>query len=382
VPDNKKHHYVPRFYLRRFARDGRSLSLFNFTQNRAIDGANLKTQCYRDYMCGRDGIAEHNLSQMEGCLSELLKRILSNQLLPPPWSVDHESLCILTLLQRARTAYTADAMDESADKMWKKILEKDPRVNAKMLDQVRIAHTDPANFSVKMMLKLYHLIMDLDYRIITACKGTEFVTSDNPVVFYNQLMEFENIGSQTGVACKGLQIFFPLSPTHLLAFFDASVYAYAPRRAVITEVPTPQDMLNINALQVASAQENVYYYSPAANIYKTVELTKNRRRTEMSKLIVLPEKTTPTGSSQIIGTSSTDIKTNLSLSFVKLLKPAKRWRDERMKPGIKHVTVLRKPEMVIEHEKFQAEVDANRYQPTDFVRYLQETLGFSFKWRE
>ena len=213
---NKKHHYVPRFYLRHFTTDGRSLSLYNIERDLVVGSANLKNQCYRDYMYGKDGKQERNLSLMEGALAELLKRLLTSHLLPAPWSPDHESLCILTLLQNARTAYASDAMDEFSDKIWKKVLEKDPRFPPEMLEKVRIVNTDPANLAVFTMLRLYHLIMDMDYRLLLAPEDSEFITSDNPVILYNQLLEFEPLGSKTGLACKGLQIFLPLSPKVLL----------------------------------------------------------------------------------------------------------------------------------------------------------------------
>ena len=373
MPANKKHHYVPRFYLKHFAPDGHSVRLFNFRQGRSISEANLKNQCYRDYMYGKDGKQERNLSQLEVVLSELLKRILLTATLPPPFSPDHESICVLTLLQSARTAYSADAADEFSDKMWKQVLEKDPRVEPRMLEKVRIVNTDPANFTVSTMLRLYHLIMDLDYRLLSAPKGTEFITSDNPVVMYNQLMEFERFGSNTGLACKGLQIFFPLSPRHLLAFFDRAVYAYKPRKLIVIEVPTAQDMQQLNALQVVAARENVYFASPKVDIFRAIESAKHLRRKKMVNVIASPERPTPTGTSQIIGGSREDIRTNLSLNFVRILKPAKRWREDRKRPGPKQVTVVRDPVLLRAHDAFLAQVDAGRYQPTEFLRYLHET---------
>ena len=369
---NKKHHYVPRFYLRHFTTNGRSLSLYNLGRDLVIASANLKNQCYRDYMYGTDGKQEANLSFMEGALAELLRRVLVFQLLPAPWSPDHESLCILTLLQNARTAYASDAMDEFSDKMWKQVLEKDPRFSPEMLSKVRIGSSDPANFAVHTMLRLYHLIMDLDYRLLVAHGGTQFITSDNPVVLYNQLLEFEPMGSKTGLACKGLQIFFPLSPGIMLAFFDQSVYAYSPRDSIVAQVPTREDMNQLNALQVASAQENIYFSSPAADIFRVVAHGKRFRRSRMAKIIALPETPTETGYSQIIGGSREDVRTNLQLTFAKLLKPAKRWKAERMKPGLKPVTVVRKPAMVKDHELFHKAVDAKRYEPTEFVRFLRD----------
>lgn len=372
MADNKKHHYVPRFYLRNFTNDGRSLSLYNIERDLLIGKANLKNQCYRDYMYGKDGKHEANLSKLEGALADLLRKVLSTNLLPAPWSTDHESLCIFTILQNARTAYASDAMDEFSDKMWKQVLEKDPRVSPEMLEKVRIGNRDPANFAIVTMLRLYHLIMDLDYRLLLAHEGSEFITSDNPVVLYNQLLEFESIGSKTGLACKGLQIFFPLSPKVLLTFFDPNVYVYSPRQSIIAHVPTRQDMNKINALQVVSALENVYFTSPAADIFRVMAHAKPMRRKSKAKVILLPETKTKTGWSQIIGGSREDVRTNLELTFIKLLKPAKRWQSERKMPGLKPVTVLRNPGMVKDHEIFQKAVDANKYEPTEFVRFLRD----------
>lgn len=372
---NKKHHYVPRFYLRRFASDGRSLSLYNFGRGVAIKNANLKNQCYRDYMYGKDGLHESNLSKMEGALAELLRRILSADVLPPPWSPDHESLCVLALLQNARTAYSADSVNEFSDKMWKKVLEKDPRCEPEMLSKVRIVNTDPANFAIATMLRMYHLIMDLDYRLLLAHDKSEFITSDNPVVMYNQLMKSERSGSKTGLACKGLQIFFPLSPRHMLVFFDRTVYAYAPRETIVATVPTKEDMVQLNSLQAASALENVYFSTHLADIYRVVQHVKHLRRTSKTQVFTFPETQTATGTSQIIGSAREDVRTNLTLTFVKLLKPAKRWLEERKKPGLKQAVIVRNPEMVEDHKRFLTLVEAGQYAPTDFIPFLRKKYG-------
>lgn len=352
MPANKKHHYVPRFYLKRFALNGRSVNLYNFRLARPIPDANLKNQCYRDYMYGKGGKQEQYLSQLEGAFAQLLRCMLPSGYLPPPMSPDHESLCILTLLQYARTAYTSDAMDEMTDGMWKAILSKDPRVSNETLEKVRIVNNDPANFAVAIMLRLYHLMMDLQYKLLAAAPGSEFITSDNPVVMYNQLMEFERFGSSTGLASKGLQIFFPLSPTNMLCFYDSGVYACEPRRESYITVPSKRDMDQLNALQAVSALENVYYASPAANIFRCVEIGSRYRRVRKARTIKGPERLTATGGSQLIGSSREDVRTDLELTFMRLLKPAKRWREARKRPGPKQVTVVRNPWLIKEHELF------------------------------
>lgn len=374
MPANKKHHYVPRFYLKRFSLNGRSLNLYNFRLAQSIPDANLKSQCYRDYMYGKQGDQEQHLSQLEGAFAQLLRYMVPSGDLPHRMSPDHESLCIFTLLQYSRTAYTSDAMDEMADGMWKAILSKDPGVTKEMLENVRIVNKDPANFTVALMLPLYHLMMDLEYKLLAAAPGSEFITSDNPVVMYNQLMEFERFGSSTGLASKGLQIFFPLSPTNMLCFYDSAVYACEPRRETYITVPSKRDMDQLNALQVVSALENIYYTSPAADVFRCVELGSRYRRASKARIIKGPERITATGGSQLIGSSREDVRTNLELTFMRLLKPAKRWREERKRPGPKQVSVVRNPWLIRKHELFSQLVDEGRYLPTQFLRYLRDTL--------
>lgn len=323
-------------------------------------------------MYGKDGQHEHQLSQIEGGLAPLLRWILETEQLPHTFSQGHEALCILTLLQYARTAYSADALDDLADGFWRHILAKDPRVPTDMLDKVRIANTDPANLAVSIMLRNYHLIMDMNFRLLVAHPATEFITSDNPVVFYNQLLEFERFGTSTGLVHKGLQIFFPLSPRHALMFYDSGVYRVDTPGSVRIPVPTLSDMEEINALQVAASLENVYFTSPKANIFKVVERGRRFRPVRKTRILVMPERKTPTGFSQLIGGGREGVRTNLSLTFMKLLKPAKRWREERMKPGSKPAVVPRDDSFVREHENFQVLVEQGRYQPTEFLKYLRE----------
>ncbi len=222
-------------------------------------------------MYGKDLQLEHSLSELEGAFSPLMKKIERLGSLPPPLSDDHETLCVMTVLQYARTAYSADAVNEFADGFWRSVLRHDKRVTPDMLARVKITQTEPAQYAVTHFLQNYHLIMDLGYRLLAAPPGKEYVTSDHPVVMYNQLMEPFEFGSATGLASKGLQIFYPLSPTHLLFMFDRKAYTVQPRRQRRIELTLGADVDEINALQAANALDNVYFASSRANIFRLVE---------------------------------------------------------------------------------------------------------------
>ena len=374
MPANKKHHYVPRFYLKRFSINGRSIQLFNIRATRVVANANLKGQCYRDYMYGKELDLEFNLAQLEGAFADLTRKVIEWVALPPPLSEDHENLAIFVVLQYARTAYSADALDEFADGMWKRVLSHHRDVTPQMLEKVRIVYTEPGRAAVGYFLRLYHLIMDMHCRLLLAPAGGEFVTSDNPVILYNQLMESERFGGSTGLASKGLQIILPLSPTHALLMFDHGVYAVEPKNKRIVQLSSKEDLAQINLLQVASAQENVYFSNhAAADIYRVVERGKRFRRKLKTKITVFPQERTGAGESELIANSREQLRTGLALSFVRVIKPAKRWRDERNKQRLKPATVIRNLEYFRVHERFLSLVDSGHYQPTEFLRYLRES---------
>lgn len=65
MPSNKKHHFVPRFYLRRFSADGVSINLYNVPSGRSIFRANRKNQAYRDCFYGKELEVEHAIAGLD-----------------------------------------------------------------------------------------------------------------------------------------------------------------------------------------------------------------------------------------------------------------------------------------------------------------------------
>jgi hypothetical protein len=109
MPSNKKHHFVPRFYLRRFSADGVSVNLYNIPSRRRIFRANLKNQAYRDYFYGKQLDVEHAIAGLEAEAAGVLRKIDEYQSLPPPFSPDHVALVTHLVMQQARTEYEAEA---------------------------------------------------------------------------------------------------------------------------------------------------------------------------------------------------------------------------------------------------------------------------------
>ncbi|MSO70437.1 MAG: DUF4238 domain-containing protein [Alphaproteobacteria bacterium] len=74
----KKHHTVPRFYLKHFAADkaGRSINVLNINKQIYFKTASLKDQCYHNYFYGKDESLENVLSIFEGRASTLIAGLL------------------------------------------------------------------------------------------------------------------------------------------------------------------------------------------------------------------------------------------------------------------------------------------------------------------
>lgn len=380
MPENKKHHFVPRFYLKLFSKNEKSINIFNIPLQRTIVDAGLKNQCYRDYMYGKDPSLEKGLSIIEGAVSGMLKKVISESSLDGLTPHDRESFLFYLMIQHARTAYSVDTHDEQTDRLMKYLLQgevKKLNISQESLDAIKITQVDSARYVVSTAAAHYPLLIDLEWRLINSVDGQEFLTSDNPAVFYNQFLSSRRYMSNTGVATKGLQIFLPLSPSLLLMLYDADVYGVGDRREKDIFVKNSNDVAQINNLQFISASENVYFRSgkfPALQEFKKVERYRRKKKSEMK---IFPGEETEDTKKEILMVSKEDLRTDLSISFVRILKPAKKWlmefQDLKYQPG----AIVRNEPLMKAHEEFMEMVKAKQYQAHEFFsKYIPDT-----KWR-
>jgi hypothetical protein len=225
MPQNKKQHYVPKFYLKRFTPNERLINLYNLKSRRKIIGASLSGQCYKDYMYGTDGQTENALSLIEGETSKLFKQIDEIISLPKPLTEQHLTMLLHILIQHGRTKYATEELDEITDKMtketWGEYFKEQHGID---INKFKITIKDSARFSVQMSMRMYPLLMDLHYKLLVNQTAVDFIVSDNPVIHYNQLFNFRRVFGSAGTASKGLQIFLPLDPRKTLVLYDPAVY--------------------------------------------------------------------------------------------------------------------------------------------------------------
>ena len=212
----RRHHYVPRFYLRSFLRDGRRVNLFNLKGDRVVFGASLRDQCYASRFYGADDRVEKALSEIEAVAAPLLARMRDGSI-PGGGTPERDALILFLGLQLARTTATQAYALKMSQLLTHVAFDGKAPERAMTPKQV-------TRVMLSLAPTLATTIADLSFTLLSSPPGASFVTSDNPVFKYNTYCEGILHFGVTGTKCKGLQLFFPVSPRKVLLLFDAAVY--------------------------------------------------------------------------------------------------------------------------------------------------------------
>jgi hypothetical protein len=267
-------------------------------------------------------------------------------------------------------------MDDFHDALVKAVAGPQLSAEGIDLDEFTVELEEPVAMSMGIATEAFPLMLDMQSKLLINRTGEEFVTSDNPVVSYNQLLSFRKFGSNCGLATKGLQMFFPLDPQKMVLLYDPVAYRVGADSRNVIDVGSLQDVYSLNTLQVCSARANIYFrgasLDAAALHRKALPFLRIRK---MSARVFREESSDPTVRRELIAASREDVRTNLSLSFLSLRKSAKRWRDKarasRMHPGAE----VRSPEMVAAYDEYRQEVSQGRRSPGEFLHFAAERIA-------
>lgn len=373
MPDNKKHHYVPVFYLKRFSDNDKSINLWNIPKAKKILSAKLRSQCYKDYFYGTELLIEHTLGTVEARLSKIFRLIDQYKCPPINGSEDRLLLLLYIIIQYSRTKYSADSINELTDKLFKQIFREKAEAEGVDLTKGQIGITNAPQFSLGLSVQCLPLLIDLECKILNNHTEVEFVTSDNPVVLYNQLFSYDKTGSNTGYASKGLQIFLPISPQLAICFYDKKIYRVGKNKKTFVIITNPKDIYELNTLQMCSAYVNIYFSDSKLNIEALCKKGKKFRRKQKSSMDVFkPINEGANKKSELLVSSKEDIKTNLKLSFVRQTRNSKVWLKKFKKSKSKPAVVVRDEKLCADHREFLKNVDKKKYTPSEFFEFITD----------
>lgn len=246
----------------------------------------MKNQAKEDYFYGENGELEDALSNLESQSTPCIKEILSTHSLPNPLSQEYSKLLTFIIIMATRTKDFAEQLKESTDKIVREFMSYDDNLNGN-LDDLRVYPAEPAAMAISTAMENLHLAFDLKIKLLINKTPLKLITSDNPVVKYNQFLEQrKHPGGNVGIATKGLQIFFPISPYVMLCLYDEWVYKIGNKSNSRIELTNIDDIEKLNYLQVLNCYDHLYFNHEINENYirKLFSKAKKDRLSEYSTL--------------------------------------------------------------------------------------------------
>ena len=353
MAENKKQHFIPQFYLRYFSINslGKSISIFSLTSSKFIESGSIKKgQAAKDYFYGSDLKVEKTLNKIEGKAAFVINSIISSNDLLEKRSSEHEILLIFFLLLYARTVYYLKQNNEFINNLLTSVLARKPEL-ANDLEKLEDNPKEMPQSILREAVLYAPLILDLHFKLFVNKTNIPFIISDHPVVIYNQFLESKkNYGSNTGFASKGLQIIIPLSPNHILFFFDRDVYRIGKKMESLIVIDCIKDVDSLNLLQCLSANENLYFNQHISEFYIQSLLKKATRRETKAKVdeFLIPNNQNMHKKAILLMAYKSDIRCNLYLSFVQILRKAKKYEPKNKIVHMRSEEVCRVSKKVVE----------------------------------
>ncbi len=308
---------------------------------------------------------------IEGETSKVLEEVISKTTPPKYFTHEHTTIITFALLLHARTKYSAEEMEEAFDQMAKKLLSKYPQIKEEDLKNLKFGFEYPAQAPVSIAAEQIFVGFDLAFKLLINNTTTPFITSDHPVVFYNQLFEPHKtiFTTSTGPASKGHQIFLPLSPKLMILFYDSTIYDVGEEYQDSVLVTDQNDINSMNGLQYLNALSNLYFNQDVTESYINFLETRYSSFRRLSKSgieeLYLGRREDDKHHS-IVSTHRVGIQCGLTLSFIKLTDEGKNFNP---KTGL---DIIRNVDLYYAYKHFMSLVDKGLYKTNEFKRYLDD----------
>jgi hypothetical protein len=320
----KRHHYIPKFYLKRFSinNNGKFIGLYNYKNDVFVQEAPLRHQAYENFLYGEDDEIENTLADMESNVAKMFFYWTEEKLLypPPVASNGFKLLKRFILYQAFRTPKSGNDIMETLNESLKVVLKDfKPDLWHKIKDG-NLAHKNPALLGLLHSAKHENLLNHLDCKFVVNLSLLPLITSDAPVVFYNQLMEKAgNYAGATGLVAKGLQIFYPIHSRLMICLYDPNVYDLGNGCINCCSTESIDEIHQLNVLQFINSEAQLFfddtiseeYIKETCNQYKEYKASPKKINSIINQ-----------GSRKLFLMSSEDAHINLNLDFFKFkVKP-------------------------------------------------------------
>jgi len=259
-PPTRNQHYVPRFYLKRFADQNGKLSVLNIPKEATYADVPYMSQCHKTNFYGEDGEWETRLSSMESGWSTATSKLINRE---PVTFNDVNLVKQFALYQRQRTL----AQDEFAKRQFASVLMDAAQMQLRNQSRNQQPYTDAEiarasseeaeretvpGSGIGLLKDMEPYTDDLDLAVIRYETANELLSSDVPVVAINKFSERD-----IGIACMGFILFFPLTPHDLVVIYDGDMYSTY-RGQLYAVSRDEMEVETLNVFQYISAETIVF----------------------------------------------------------------------------------------------------------------------------
>lgn len=353
--EKKNQHYIPKFYLRNFSYQGnqKQIGVFNIINEKFIQRAKLKTQGSKNFFYGEDGQIEDSLATIEGTLASAIKKIITTEQLPKKLTPDHLELLTFVTLTDFRNPVRIQSMIGLFDKMKERLKELDPNFDSSKIIP-KLSHDETIKQTLSFTHEICDIIADLDFKLLVNSTSTPFITSDYPIVKYNQYLEQKKwLNSKTGYGVTGLQILIPLTSKLTILFFDSKIYRVGYRKRKHLHLTSKNDIDEINLLYFLNCFDTVFFNHAASEHYirrlfakSTKYKRANLSQAELNYLVKSEDdfkQMKSSGNKNLMIINNSDCETSLTVSGIKLHSQGKSHKlHPSMTPLRPHAERIRK----------------------------------------
>ena len=254
MPAVKNQHYVPQFYFRLFSTDGKMIEVYNLKRSAGFTSP-IRHVCSKPYYYSKNAEMEKILAQLENRQADVIRSVISNKTLRIPLQDGHMLLSFMAL-QYSRTPVAKRKDQQSMEIISDKIVSSllGPNADCKIVDP------DIHVRAIKNALNFFPLLFDLTPVLLINNTSSDYICSDNPVVFHNTYFNRPKDWGVLGLQSPGLQIFCPLNAKLLLMLFDPECYSTnTPDKDCTLPINSQNDIESLNSLQIINSDESIFY---------------------------------------------------------------------------------------------------------------------------
>lgn len=259
--DKRRQHYVPKFYLRNFSPNNKSIGLYRFIEGKIIERASIKDSFWKEYFYGEDASVENKLAEYERKWNNIISSVIVREQLP-----DNEKELVLLrffmLITSARTWKRGNQINKEVTGLIKKLLEMEESTlfNTSIAEGLSIRMANPSLLFINSAQQILPSMIDLEMDVLINKSAINYITSDNPTVFCNQLFLEKSLTRGYGWGEHGIQFIVPISPKIVICMYDSEVYKM--NKNIISSIDT---INKLNELFMNNADESIVFLCDPAN---------------------------------------------------------------------------------------------------------------------